>query len=149
MKLNSIIMKKRISLAGFVLLSLTACLKEKKTIEKEEGTTTEVVAETSKVTLDNGKLWVANPETTEGIKNMQKIIAERKQEATGAVLKEALENEFQMIFEKCTMTGEAHNQLHNYLVPLKMKLNQLDGTNDEQVISEIDAYLKEYSNYFQ
>lgn len=142
-------MKKRISLAGLVLLSLTACLKEKKTIEKEEGTTTEVVAKTSKVTLDNGKLWVANPETTEGIKNMQKIIAERKQEATGAVLKEALENEFQMIFEKCTMTGEAHNQLHNYLVPLKMKLNQLDGTNDEQVISEINAYLKEYSNYFQ
>ena len=144
---------KKVSLLGLLLLSLAACKQNTKEPEKTEVVTTEAAAEavheSKAVMLDNGKLWVANPETTEGIKNMQKIIAERKQEATGAVLKEALENEFQMIFEKCTMTGEAHNQLHNYLVPLKMKLNQLDGTNDEQVISEIDAYLKEYSNYFQ
>ena len=144
---------KKVSLLGLLLLSLAACKQNTKEPEKTEVVTTEAAAEavheSKAVMLDNGKLWVANPETTEGIKNMQKIIAERKQEATGAVLKEALENEFQMIFEKCTMTGEAHNQLHNYLVPLKMKLNQLDGTNDEQVISEIDAYLKESSNYFQ
>lgn len=144
---------KKVSLLGLLLLSLAACKQNTKEPEKTEEVTTEAAAEavheSKEVTLDNGKLWVANPETTEGIKNMQKIIAERKQEATGAVLKEALENEFQMIFEKCTMTGEAHNQLHNYLVPLKMKLNQLDGTNDDAVISEIDAYLKEYSNYFQ
>ena len=144
---------KKVSLLGLLLLSLAACKQNTKEPEKTEVVTTEAAAEavheSKAVMLDNGKLWVANPETTEGIKNMQKIIAERKQEATGAVLKEALENEFQMIFEKCTMKGEAHNQLHNYLVPLKMKLNQLDGTNDEQVISEIDAYLKEYSNYFQ
>ena len=144
---------KKVSLLGLLLLSLAACKQNTKEPEKTEEVTAEAAAEavheSKEVTLDNGKLWVANPETTEGIKNMQKIIAERKQEATGAVLKEALENEFQMIFEKCTMTGEAHNQLHNYLLPLKMKLNQLDGTNDDQVISEIDAYLKEYSNYFQ
>lgn len=144
---------KKVSLLGLLILSMTACKNNTKEPEKTEEVTKEVTAESvheaKEVTLDNGKLWVANPETTEGIKNMQKIIAERKQEATGAVLKEALENEFQMIFEKCTMTGEAHNQLHNYLLPLKMKLNQLDGTNDEQVISEIDAHLKEYSNYFQ
>lgn len=144
---------KRVTLLGLLFLSLAACKNNTKEPEKTEEVTTEVTAESAheakEVTLDNGKLWVANPETTEGIKNMQKIISERKQEATGAVLKEALENEFQMIFEKCTMTGEAHNQLHNYLLPLKMKLNQLDGTNDEAVISEIDAHLKEYSNYFQ
>lgn len=144
---------KKVSLLGLLLLSLAACKQNTKEPEKTEEVITEAAAEavheSKAVMLDNGKLWVANPETTEGIKNMQKIIAERKQEATGAVLKEALENEFQMIFEKCTMKGEAHNQLHNYLVPLKMKLNQLDGTNDDAVISEIDAYLKEYSNYFQ
>lgn len=141
-------MKKRIVLVGLVLLSLTACLKEKKTTEKEEATT-EVTTETSNVTLDNGKLWIANPETTEGIHNLQKIISDHKQEATGAVLKEALENEFQMIFEKCTMEGEAHEQLHNYLLPLKMKLNKLDGTNDAEVLKDIENYLKEYPKYFK
>jgi outer membrane lipopolysaccharide assembly protein LptE/RlpB len=142
-------MKKRIVLTGLVLLSLTACLKEKKTTEKEGETTTEVTAETPKVTLDNGKLWIANPETTEGIHNLQKIISERGKEATGSVIKEALENEFQMIFEKCTMEGEAHEQLHNYLLPLKMKLNKLDGTNDAEVLKDIENYLKEYPKYFK
>jgi len=142
-------MKKRIVLAGLVLLSLTACLKEKKTTEKEGETTTEVTTETSNLTLDNGKLWIANPETTEGIHTMQKILSERKQEASGAVLKEALEKEFEMIFEKCTMEGEAHEQLHNYLLPLKMKLNKLDGTNDAEVLKDIENYLKEYPNYFK
>ncbi|KGO89590.1 hypothetical protein [Flavobacterium suncheonense] len=141
-------------LLGLLFLSLAACRKNANEPEKtEETTTTEAAAESvheaKEVTLDNGQLWTANPETTEGIKNMQKIISERQQETTGSDLKAALENEFQMIFEKCTMKGEAHNQLHNYLLPLKMKLNQLDGTNDEEVISEIDTYLKEYSNYFQ
>lgn len=141
-------MKKRIVLTGLVLLSLTACLKEKKTTEKEEATT-EVTAETSKVTLDNGKLWIANPETTEGIHNMQKIISERGKEAAGSDIKEALENEFQMISEKCTMEGEAHEQLHNYLLPLKMKLNKLDGTNDAEVLKDIENHLKEYPKYFK
>ncbi|WP_442787177.1 hypothetical protein [Flavobacterium suncheonense] len=141
-------------LLGLLFLSLAACRKNANAPEKtEETATTETAAkpvhEAKEVTLDNGQLWIANPETTEGIKNMQKIISERQQETTGSDLKAALENEFQMIFEKCTMKGEAHNQLHNYLLPLKMKLNQLDGTNDEEVISEIDTYLKEYSNYFQ
>ena len=144
---------KKVNLLGLLFLSMIACKNNMKEPEKTEEVTKEVTTESAheskEVTLDNGRLWVANPETTQGIRNMQKIISERNQKNAGAVLKEALENEFQMIFEKCTMKGEAHNQLHNYLFPLKMKLNQLDGTNDEEVVSEIETYLKEYSNYFQ
>lgn len=144
---------RKLSLFGLLFLSMTACKNTVKEPEKTDEVTKEVSAvaahEFKEVMLDNGKLWVANPETTQGIRNMQKILSERKQEDTGSVLKEALENEFQIIFEKCTMQGEAHNQLHNYLLPLKMKLNQLDGTNNEEVIFEIDAHLKEYFNYFK
>lgn len=144
---------KKVSLLGVLFLSMTACQNNSKEALKKEEVKNKVAAETvhesKEVTLDNGKLWVANPETTEGIRNMQKIISERKPDESPAVLKEALEVEFEMIFEKCTMEGEAHNQLHNYLLPLKMKLNQLGGENDQEVITQIDAHLKKYTEYFK
>jgi hypothetical protein len=64
-------------------------------------------------------------------------------------LKSSLENEFQMIFQKCTMKGEAHEQLHNYLLPLKEKLNGINSPLDTAKINEIKIYLSEYQNYFK
>ena len=71
------------------------------------------------VRIENGEKWIANPETTEGISNMQNLVStfkpgehslENRQE-----LKNKLDDEFKNIFKQCTMKGEAHNQLHNYL----------------------------------
>jgi hypothetical protein len=49
------------------------------------------------------------------------------------------------------MTGEAHNQLHNYLLPLKSQIDKL-GTENlagcQRVMPEIKAYLMKYSHYF-
>ena len=60
-----------------------------------------------------------------------------------------LKAEFAMIFKKCTMTGEAHEQLHNYLIPLKTKIESLsEPINDEKTI-DLSKYLKDYFNYFQ
>ncbi|HMN06069.1 MAG TPA: hypothetical protein PKD45_10100 [Flavobacteriales bacterium] len=101
------------------------------------------------VQLDNGKTWEANAETTQGIEAMASIAA-GYDAATGdgVVLKEELMAEFQEIFAKCTMTGEAHEQLHNYLLPLK---GMLDGLGDEPTAEQLAAlrdYLGSYGNFF-
>jgi hypothetical protein len=101
---------------------------------------------TNAVQLDNGKKWVANPETTTGIKNMQEILSGAAGQDKD--LKAGLENEFQLIFKNCTMKGEAHNQLHNYLLPLKDKLKDLGAGSPEKLI-EIKEYLDTYFDYFQ
>ncbi|AEV34400.1 hypothetical protein Oweho_3451 [Owenweeksia hongkongensis DSM 17368] len=100
----------------------------------------------SNVKLNNGKRWEGNAETTEGINNML-VLGNNFDEETQAYdqLQVDLQNEFRTIFKKCTMTGEAHDQLHNYLIPLKAKIEKVTGDN----LTEIRDYLKTYKNYFQ
>jgi len=102
------------------------------------------------VKLDNGNKWVANPETTEGIVNMQSLVDAYLGGGDTDVqaLRTSLETEFSTIFEKCTMKGEAHEQLHNYLLPIKAMLKNLDENAGTAEIESIRAYLGTYKNSF-
>ena len=103
----------------------------------------------SAVKLDNGKTWAANLETTDGIKAMQAILNDFDPATDdGAVLKEELEAEFNEIFAKCTMTGEAHDQLHNFLIPFHGMLDKLGSTTTDAQRGELAKYLDTYGNYF-
>lgn len=102
------------------------------------------------VSLDEGQLWEANAETTQGIKNMQQLIADYSTEnGNTEELITNLQAEFVMIFKKCTMTGEAHEQLHNYLIPLKFKIENFSEGKIDKNSDDIEKYLKDYFNYFQ
>lgn len=107
------------------------------------------------VTLNNGQKWPANAETTEGIRKMSSLLEafskEPKVEDYNS-LKIKLENEFDMILQKCTMTGEAHDQLHNFLLPMKEIIEKLSSNSaDEQkeASGNLKTHLKEYDKYFQ
>ena len=107
------------------------------------------------VSLDDGKLWVANPETTSGINNMIKLTKEfsdRESVVGYAELNKNLQNEFGLIFERCTMTGESHNQLHSYLVPMKGYFAGLISSDISTCKTNYDnlaVHLNEYQNYFE
>ncbi|MFZ1332305.1 MAG: hypothetical protein WAR83_08950 [Flavobacteriales bacterium] len=106
-------------------------------------------ATTPMVTLDIGQRWKANPETTSGIASMIALID--KQAVTpmeAPALKTALEEEFGLIFERCTMTGEAHEQLHNYLIPIHQSFSGFDASNEAQ-LAEMKTYLGTYGDYFE
>lgn len=145
---------KKINLVLFLLaiISIGSCQnKEDKTSKEaiEVSPVSEKHKETvAKVSLNKGQLWKANPETTAGINALRKIILESSQEESASILKEKLNSEFALIFKKCTMEGEAHNQLHNYLLPLKLKINSLDDSNKAEIKKEIIAYLDEYPLFF-
>lgn len=109
----------------------------------------------TKVTLNAGNKWQANAETTEGIKNMMAHLDRLPQSPTVDdynTLKMDLDKEFATILQKCTMTGEAHNQLHNYLLPMKEMIDAL-GTGSPEAshasVSALKQYLSEYAEYFQ
>ncbi len=100
------------------------------------------------VTLNNGQRWQANPETTSGIANMVGIL--KAYDPAGgepATLKAALEEEFGLIFERCTMEGEAHEQLHNYLLPIHHQLRDFAATEAQR--AALGAHLAAYGNYFE
>jgi hypothetical protein len=108
----------------------------------------------AEVELNKGAKWEANPETTKGIGVMQGLLGEFTPEPTVEdyrSLHKKLSTSFQSILQQCTMTGEAHNQLHNYLMPLKSQIDKLGSENlagCQKVMPEMQAYLMKYSHYF-
>ena len=106
------------------------------------------------VRLDNGQKWIANKETTEGINNMMVLVnALPAQPSVDDYhsLKSKLDEEFDAIIRKCTMEGEAHNQLHEYLMPLREIIERLGSNSTEKLkvaSDDLGQYLKDYNKYF-
>jgi hypothetical protein len=100
------------------------------------------------VQLDNGEKWQANSETTEGIYSMIRSTKELMSSGSATIedyrtLGVSLQKDFNTIFEKCTMTGESHEQLHNYLLPMV----DMVKTFEEKDIAACDKALPEFKDY--
>ncbi|MDG2193478.1 MAG: hypothetical protein P8K77_01225 [Polaribacter sp.] len=140
--------KKIILLACLIALFISCNSNKNKTIDissiKIEG-----------VSLDSTKLWIANTETTEGVKKMQSIMSNFSEEEDVVAytsLKKELEVEFTNIFQKCTMKGEAHNQLHNYLKPMVDIFEGLESSNlktRKTHFKTMENHLAGFANYFK
>ncbi len=129
---------------------------EQKSVENTEAAPQEESKPNNKVQLNDGEKWEANIETTEGIENMHQIIftymnAEDPVDTRCDEIHDELKEEFDLIFTNCTMTGDAHVQLHNYLIPvfgLFEKLEDEELTHCRRLIVQMDSYLYKYNTYF-
>jgi hypothetical protein len=145
-------MKKIIILSITLLFFSISCSTEK---HKDEHTQSEEVQASHDtpdlVQLDNGNKWIANIETTEGIENMAQMIEDAQSDpaSSTASLKEDLLLTFTDILNQCTMKGESHEQLHNYLLPLKAQIDNLDEGNQKEELEKIKLYLSTYAKYFE
>ena len=117
-------------------------------VENHEGTGMEL-------SLDEGKLWKANIETTVGVQNMIELMKnfnEKENVTSYGKLTENLKQEIAMIFEKCTMKGESHNQLHNFLIPIKdlfKGLSSEDINTCKESFNKLNTHLVVYKSYFE
>lgn len=142
-------MKLKIILLLSVITLFTSCNSNK----KETIDTSSIKIEG--ISLDNTKRWEANLETTEGIKKMQNIMhsfSEEENTNAYASLKGELETEFTNIFQKCTMKGEAHEQLHNYLKPMIGIFEGLESSDLKTCktnFKTMETHLEGYANYFE
>jgi hypothetical protein len=136
-------------------LLITSCVNqgsEKKTGEEEE-----IIhkAQSEVVTLDNGEKWKANFATTKGIMNMKYLVETINEESNiddYRKLSENLQKEFQHIFQRCDMTGEAHNQLHNYLHPMLGWFDTFkegDVSQCQSAATAFNKHLEKYDSYFK
>jgi len=138
-----------------VIISMTACGNQasKQKNNKAEAEVHEAQAEG--VTLVNGEKWKANFATNKGIRNMKELMSGI---SNGSTLNDyrdlgtALQTEFQHIFQRCDMTGEAHNQLHNYLHPMAAWFKDLkegDLSQCQSATTALKKHLEEYDLYFK
>lgn len=142
-----------------IALSIVSCKNapEKEVETKEEPQVEEIVhtSEGDEVVLDNGSLWEANEDTTIGIQKMKSRLSsfsDSENVAAYQSLKEGLEADFTELFQKCTMKGEAHNQLHNYLLPM-IDLFEGIGSTDlvtcKKSFNELNKHLDIYTSFFK
>ncbi|KVV15226.1 hypothetical protein [Flavobacterium sp. TAB 87] len=138
-----------------------SCKNETKEINNPKAT--EVVDETTEhdhgdstsLVLNDGERWDANAETTTGVNNMIALMNSFKEKENVTAypkLTQDLKSEFKMIFEKCTMTGEAHDQLHNFLIPIKDLLETLPSSDlavAQKSYDELSTQLSIYKTYFK
>ena len=145
-----------LTVAILAIILVVSCNQNKKQQTTEPVQTVEESHESEAVLkLNNGDLWMANAETTEGIQKMNQFVAnftDMDNMEAYPELKTKLEAEFGTIISKCTMTGEAHDQLHTYLLPMKPLFKDLaadDLATRKAGLEKLTKHLSEYSAYFK
>ena len=107
------------------------------------------------VQLNNGDKWVVNPETQKGVENMKMLMGQFQGEEgieSYNNLSISLKSEFKLIFKNCTMTGQAHEELHHYLMPVMGMMNGLNSTNLKECkdhFVQLNDHLMKYNDYFK
>lgn len=138
----------------FLLFVMAGCSSEADMIRTPE--TTE--ANKHGLTLNEGKRWIADEETTAGIQDMQ-LTVERFGTGNDLGSPEAyqelgktLKVELNTVFRKCTMTGPAHDELHKFLVPVSADIQKLQGTQPEAAMAaynHLREHLYLYPEFFE
>ncbi len=108
------------------------------------------------VMLNDGRQWEANPETVAGIEKMEETIKDYDGKESSPEMYREMSNrlmeQFEYIFKACTMKGEAHDQLHNYLKPMKLYFEELNS-NDQKVaenaVKKFQQHLDAFPKYFK
>jgi cytochrome c2 len=105
--------------------------------------------------LDGENKWDANIETTQGIEKLQDILAKDKSQSIDDFknLEKELSDVMTTIFDKCTMKGASHDNLHTFLLPLIKKVDMLKEDNSveqgKMISTRISEHLKEYKTFFK
>ena len=139
----------------FFAVSCKNTSEKKPTVKQPQKTETQHKKHVEKLQLNNGNLWEANIETTNGIDTMLQLMndfSEKENPEAYIVLKQNLETQFKTIIKECTMTGEAHEQLHVFIVPLQGMFNGLTVVNNDtrtENFNKLNSHLKEYKTYFK
>ncbi len=121
---------------------------------KEQNSTNAPVTNQLELKLDNGKKWLANPETQLGIYKMDSIIKNFKGKSPNDynTCGNALAKQTSYIIKNCSMEGEPHDQLHVVLLPMLENISVLRESGNLTQLQQAEQNLKEliqaYYTYF-
>lgn len=143
-------MKKNILILGIVVIgSLSSCGEVTQVKEVED--VKHVVEKVDGLVLNNGVKWTVNTETHEGMTQI-KVILDNMDPLTLEdynLLGEKCNEQTSFIISNCSMTGEAHNQLHLVLHPILDDIDNLQNVKSiEDGIAAVASLGKNISDYF-
>lgn len=111
--------------------------------------------ENTTIKLDNGKKWKVDENMLIHIRNMETDINSfiaMKQEDYKSLAKK-LETNIDLLISNCSMKGNAHDELHKWLLPyIDMAAALSNATNEEEASKQfenIQSSLKKFNLFFE
>jgi hypothetical protein len=105
--------------------------------------------------LNNGEKWLVNSEMMVFVKSSENLV--NRYDASGELdhreLAAKLNQNNNDLIENCTMDGEAHDELHKWLVPHLDLVEELMHTESEEeakdIIHHLNLSFKTFNTYFK
>lgn len=108
--------------------------------------------ESEAILLNNGEKWKVVETMSGYIRNMEKVVNEFEGEDYPALAKTIDEN-IRELTSNCTMEGQAHDELHKWLLPFIELSEEFDVATEleeqEKIYREFKASFKTYNTYFE
>lgn len=110
--------------------------------------------EVQTIYLNNGEKWEVNDDMMPAILHMEESIntfsgsEEKDFKALAGILKEDID----LLTSNCTMTGQAHDELHKWLLPFIDMVNTLSEANNlnaEEIFNDIQNSFNTFNQYFR
>ena len=149
-------LKLKIVIIIFLVVSISSCKKETQQIVSDTSETQEIsLLDTLTLKLNSGEKWNANKETQVGIVKMDSIIKSFKVEGNNNYINlgKDLSTQTSYIIQSCNMQGEAHDQLHAVLVPMLDEISTLKESDNidecKSSLIELEHLIEAYFNHFK
>ena len=151
---------KRLALIFAITSVLYSCTTPEPSALDSKETATEVSFQNieGELQLNDGAKWEANKETTAGVNNMiDQIVGFNNLEVPDEIssynlLGRGIKHSMDEVFNKCTMKGAAHDELHDFLIPILGYNKTLNGEDLEAAkaaLGKLENHLQVYSDFFE
>lgn len=143
-------LKIKITLYSIVVLLLFSCnskLKEEKTAEiniKEH-------QHNESIQLDGSKKWKVDKNMLSHIRNMENdiLVIDVSKPENLTILAENLNKNIDLLTSNCTMKGQAHDELHKWLLPYIELVNQFSDAPSVESLNKLKNNFNTFNQYFE
>ena len=105
------------------VLAVTSCNGSQEQIESE---TITHLSDVNDIQLNNGKKWTVAPDMMAHIESMQNSMRVSNEIGLDSLAKQ-LKSDLELLTSNCTMTGQAHDELHKWLLPFIELVDRFDA----------------------
>lgn len=142
-------------LSVFLLFSCNDKAKNQTTDGNETIQTTEVEmhnhSDDKAIQLDGDKKWKVDDNMMAHIRNMEKDVAsfDKSNPVNYQVLADKLKNNLDLLTSNCTMRGQAHDELHKWLLPYIELVDDFSKDRSVEQLAEIQHSFITFNQYFE
>ena len=135
-----------IALSFFLLISCNNKTKEETTVTTQSETHQH--SDSEALQLNEGKKWKVDDNMMLLIRKMEKEVAATKSE-NYQVLIDNLAHNIDLLTSNCTMEGQAHDELHKWLLPFIEDVKSFSNDKTSENFSKIQNSFTTFNQYFE